>query len=314
MTNLMRHRIWHRIPRRARTIAGTFAVAILVACGTAKPQAAAGEPAGAGPATAPAPRAARSVHLWWTAPEGTEFYNEMTVDRSTRGSYFMACGFGHGYFGIQDLNGKPRGLAGDGGKTDKVVIFSVWDTSKGDDPKNVPEDRKVEVVATGDDVRIGRFGGEGTGAQSFYTYPWKLGQTCRFLLRAKVEGDRTAYSAYFSADDPKQWKHLATFRTITKGKALTGYYSFVEDFRRDGKSPGEPREARFGNGWVRALDGHWASLTRARFTADRTPLDNVDAGLRDDGTFFLATGGDVANRTKLNSTISRSPGGVMLPE
>ena len=69
------------------------------------------------------PRAARSVHLGYPAPEAAVFYNELTVEQSVPGSYFMACGFSHGYFGIQEL--------GDG---KKVVIFSVWDPTKGDDP------------------------------------------------------------------------------------------------------------------------------------------------------------------------------------
>jgi hypothetical protein len=287
-------------------IAAMLLIFCLLVIVSAKERSAAAAPAG--PETAAAPKAARSVHLWWNAPEGTDFYNELTVEKSTRGSYFMACGFAHGYFGMQELNGKPRGLAGDDGKTDKVVIFSVWDTSKGDNPKAVPEDRRVEVLAQGENVRIGRFGGEGTGAQSFYTYPWKIGETCRFYLRAKVEGEKTAYSAYFFRNDAKQWQHLATFRTITKGKALSGYYSFVEDFRRDGKSPGETRLARFGNGWVRGLDGQWTELTKARFTADRTPLDTIDAGVRD-GTYFLATGGEITNQTtKLKETMTREAG------
>ncbi len=64
--------------------------------------------------TDPPPRAARSVHLGYPAPQATAFYNELTVERSTPGSYFMACGFSHGYFGIQELaDGK------------KVAIFSV---------------------------------------------------------------------------------------------------------------------------------------------------------------------------------------------
>jgi hypothetical protein len=39
------------------------------------------------------PRAARSVHLGWVAPEGTLFYLELAVEQSTAGSYFMACGW-----------------------------------------------------------------------------------------------------------------------------------------------------------------------------------------------------------------------------
>ena len=46
--------------------------------------------------------ACRSVHLGYSAPEGIAFYNEMTVDDSAEGTYFMACGFRMGYFGIQE--------------------------------------------------------------------------------------------------------------------------------------------------------------------------------------------------------------------
>ena len=38
------------------------------------------------------PRAARSVHLGYSAPEGDLFYNEMVVVQTENGSYFMACG------------------------------------------------------------------------------------------------------------------------------------------------------------------------------------------------------------------------------
>jgi len=253
---------------------------------------------------AAAPRAARSIHLWWNAPEGTDFYNEMTIEQSTRGSYFMAAGFAHGYFGMQELAG-GRGIASDSGKTDKVVIFSVWDTYKGDDAKAVPPDKRVELLHQDPDVRIGRFGGEGTGGHSFFTYNWKAGETCRFLVRAKPEGNKTSFSGYFYLNDKKAWKHLVTFRTITGGKPLNGYYSFVEDFRRDGKSVNEQRTAEFGNAWVRTLAGEWHSVPKVRFTGDRTPLDNCDAGARENGKFFLTTGGAVQQETKLGTTIER---------
>jgi hypothetical protein len=49
------------------------------------------------------PRAARSVHLSYAAGEGDLFYNEVTAEQSTSGSYFMACGWNTGYFGMQEL-------------------------------------------------------------------------------------------------------------------------------------------------------------------------------------------------------------------
>jgi hypothetical protein len=248
-----------------------------------------------------APRAARSVHLHYAAPDGTLFYNEVTVEQSQRGSYFCACGFRQGYFGIQELgNGK------------KVVIFSVWDPGDRQNPNEVEKEKRVELLFKGDGVHAGRFGGEGTGGQSFFDYQWKTGETCRFLVRATVEADKTTFAAYFAADGTDGWKHLATFRTLTKGSPLKGYYSFVEDFRRDGRSPTERRLARYGNGWVKTTAGDWVSLCRARFTGDNTPLDNIDAGVRD-GAFYLATGGDTTASRPLNSPVERPPAGVTLP-
>src|SRR5262249_17752420 len=83
--------------------------------------------------------ACRSVHLHYPAPEAVAFCNEVTVDRSAPGTYFCACGFHMGYFGIQELgNGK------------KVVIFSVWEPGRQDDPKAVAEERRVRLVAKGE--------------------------------------------------------------------------------------------------------------------------------------------------------------------
>ncbi len=239
-----------------------------------------------------APKAARSVHYAWSGVEGTEFHQTMSVEESTPGSYFMACGWNTGYFGMQELS-----------KGAKIVLFSVWDPSKGDDPKLVPADRRVEVLHQDPDAKVGRFGGEGTGAQCKYSYAWTIGEQVRFLLRAAVEGEKTAYSGYFYRNDTKAWVHLATFRALTKGSPLKGYYSFVEDFRRDGKSVAERRRARYSNGWIRALNGDWAPILKGRFTADSTNLDTIDAEIVD-GVFRLSTGGDIVNRTPLRTSLT----------
>lgn len=246
--------------------------------------------------------ACRSVHLFYSAPEGVAFYNEVTVGQSAAGTYFMACGFDLGYFGIQQSAiGK------------KVVIFSVWDPGKQSDPKQVEQDKQVKALYHGEGVRVGRFGNEGTGGQSFFDYDWSPGKTYRFFLMARPAGDRTAFAAFFYLPEKKAWKHLATFSTISQGRGLRGYYSFIEDFRRNGVSATEARRARFGNGWIRSKDGQWVALTRARFTADRNPALNIDAGVAGD-CFFLATGGKTQNRsTPLGKMIDRPPSGIDLP-
>lgn len=246
------------------------------------------------------PNAARSVHLGFPAPDATVFYNEVTVEESVPGSYFMVCGFKHGYFGIQELSGAE----------DKVVLFSIWDPGEQNDPNSVPADRRVEVLHNDKDVRVGRFGNEGTGAQSFYKLKWKIGQTYRFCVKATAEKPKTSFAAYLWLNESNEWKHLATFRTQTGGEPLRGLYSFLEDFRRDGRSAKQTRRATFGNGWVQTTNGDWIALTKARFTGDGTPLDNIDAGVKE-RRFWLATGGDVTNHVPLKSMLSWTP--VELP-
>jgi hypothetical protein len=240
--------------------------------------------------------ACRSVHLAYPAREGAAFYNEMTVEKSAEGSYFMAAGWTKGYFGLQELaNGK------------KLVIFSVWDPTTGDNPMKVDEEKRVKVRHKDDAVRVKRFGGEGTGGQSFFDYDWKLGETYRFLVTAKQEdAARTAYSAYFYHNEKKEWKHLVTFSTIVNGKLVMGYYSFVEDFRRNTISTTKERRASYGNGWAKMVTGDWVQLDSAKFTADANPVLNIDAGAKD-ARFFLTTGGDTENKTaKLRDTIPRA--------
>ena len=209
--------------------------------------------------------ACRSVHLGYPAPEAAAFYNEVAVEASAPGTYFMACGWSRGYFGIQELgNGK------------KVVLFSVWDPAAGDDPKKVPEGKRVKLLHKGDGVRVGRFGGEGTGGQSFLDHDWKAGTTYRMMVAARADGpDRTAYSGYFYLPDKKRWLHMVTFSTPTKGELLKGCYSFIEDFKRDKVSATKVRKASFGNGWVKDAKGEWEPLLKARFTADANPVTNI---------------------------------------
>ena len=241
------------------------------------------------------PRAARSVHLGYPAPAGVLFYTEMVVEKSVNGSYFMACGWNTGYLGIQQLNSS----------TNKVVIFSVWDPTKGDDPNAVKPEERVELLHEGEGVRIRRFGGEGTGGQCMAPLPWKIGQTNRFLIQGEVQGEKTVYTAWVATPEKEGWWKLATFRTRTGGRPLSGYYSFVEDFRRDTVSATEQRRASFFNGWVKPVQGEWTPLARARFTAssaDWEAKETINAGL-EDGKYFLETGGETKMQRPLRSMI-----------
>lgn len=245
-------------------------------------------------------RAARSVHLQWSAAESEAFYVEGTVAQSTPGTYVSAIGWSGGYFGVQELrDGK------------KVAIFSVWDPTKGDDPKAVRPEERVELLHEGAGVRIKRFGGEGTGGQCLVDFPWAVGEPVRFFVRAEVHdapgivGGKTAYAGWIFDPSQQAWRHLVTFRTRNAGKGLRGLYSFVEDFRRDTKSADDVRRAQLGNAWMKPRAGEWAAVTQAKFTASRADWearDTINAGPTGAG-FFLATGGDTRRDTELTSTM-----------
>lgn len=246
--------------------------------------------------------ACRSVHLGYPAEESVAFYNEVTVEKSAPGTYFMVAGFNAGYFGIQELaNGK------------KLVLFSVWDPGEQNDPNAVKNEDRVKLEYNDPQVRVKRFGGEGTGGQSFFDFDWKMGTTYRCLVTSATKDGRSVFTGYFYLPEEKQWKKLVAFSTIATKRQLRGLYSFVEDFKRDRVSATKERQARFGNGWIKTLAGEWKPLTTANFTADSNPATNVDAGPVED-RFFLATGGETpANASKLRQKMQAKSEGAKLP-
>jgi len=206
-----------------------------------------------------------SVHLGYVVPDGLNaewFYNEVTVpkDNDVLGSYFMACGFGEGYFGIQ-VNSP----------TERHILFSVWSPFKTDDPKSIPEDQKIIMLKKGDSVHTGEFGNEGSGGQSYMNYLWKAGNTYRFLVHAKPDGkDRTEYTAYFYAPETGKWQLIASFSRPKTNTYLKHLHSFLENF--DPEQGIYTREVHFNNEWICDSTGKWIELTKARFTGDNTAV------------------------------------------
>ena len=235
------------------------------------------------------PTAARSVHMRHSAPDAEWMYGEVTVEKSVPGSYFAAICFSCGYCGIQELyDGK------------KVAIFSVWDPGDPFDFKakadSVDEKIRTKNLYAGEGVAISRFGGEGTGGKSMLPFDWKIGETYRFAIHSRQDGDyRTAFTGYLFRDGA--WFKIATFTTLqTKGAhAIKGVYSFVEDFRRTEESRGQVRRARFTNFFAKPLAGEWIAIENGRFTGDHNPIMTVDAEAVENG-FALTTGGDTENK------------------
>jgi hypothetical protein len=255
--------------------------------------------------------AARSVHLWWSTPDKAPsvFYNEVTVQEHVPGSYFMACGFNGGYCGIQDNDGQT-----------KTVLFSVWDASDAEnDGSHTAEDR-VQITYEAAHVKCQRFGGEGTGAQCIdHVTRWEVGETVRLMVMHQEEVDgRACYGAWISSAAAPEWIHQASYR-VAKGKPFGGFYSFVEDFRRDTKSTAQLRRAQYGPAWSWSESAGWLAATSVSFGASGSPLERPDtidtAPGSEPGTQILATGGDLAGESKLqDGPFALEPGARGPPE
>ena len=162
-------------------------------------------------------RNAASVHLFYPLEDSIKplsFYNEVTIpkDADVLHSYYMACGFARGYFGIQ-VNSP----------TERRVIFSVWDAgTEAADRNKVDEENKVKLVAKGENVVADGFGNEGTGGHSHWVYDWKAGETYKFLVTATIDSasNSTSYAGYIFIPELQKWKFIACFKAPKDGKPL----------------------------------------------------------------------------------------------
>lgn len=237
--------------------------------------------------------------------DGTQaewFYNEVTVPegQDVIGSYYMANGFGEGYFGMQVNSAAER-----------RILFSVWSPFATDDPKSIPEDMRIAMLKKGAGVHTGEFGNEGAGGQSYLRFPWKTGITYGFLLRAVPDGNNnTAYTAYFYDPEQGRWMLIAAFRRPKTDKYLTRIHSFLENFNPEYGD--RQREVLFGNQWIRDVKGNWISLNRAVFTYDNTAAKgyrkDYAGGVVEGKYFFLRNCGFFNRYTLYGSAFTRTAG------
>ena len=257
-------------------------------------------------------RNAASVHLRYPTDSTTTitgFYNEVTAVDDPVTTYYMACGFARGYFGMQ-VNSP----------TERRIIFSVWDAANGTsaaDRSTVAEENYTRLVAKGDGVVADVFGNEGTGGHSHLVYPWKTGSTQRFFVTATIDGNATIYSGYWWHPDTQRWMLIASFRAAKDGQGLRRLYSFSENF---GGSTGHlRRKALYGSQWVRVANGDWQELTTATFSHDATGKEQrLDRFMGvEHGQFFLSHGGFVNGFTPSGTSLTRPATGrrpsIILP-
>jgi len=242
-----------------------------------------------------------SVHLGYVVPADKNaewFYNEVTVPEHNDmiGSYFMACGFGEGYFGMQ-VNSA----------TERHILFSVWSPFSTDDPKKIPDDQKIVMLKKGANVHTGEFGSEGSGGQSYILYNWKAGNTYKFLVRAKPDSNNhTTYTAWFFAPELNEWHLMASFSRPQTNSYLKHLHSFLENFEPEQGTI--TRKVYFNNEWIADEKGNWTELNKVRFTADNTGAKGYRmdyAGGVDGTNFYLKNCGFFNKYTTRNIFFER---------
>jgi hypothetical protein len=250
-------------------------------------------------------RNAASVHLLYPTTgltNITAFYCEVTAATDPLWTYYMACGWHRGYFGMQ-VNSA----------TERRIIFSVWDSGREPtDRGQVKSEDRVQLVAKGEGVYSGDFGNEGTGGHSHLVFPWRTGQMQKFLMTARPEdATHTVFSGYFFDPDKRAWRLISSWRAPKEGGYLRGLYSFSENF---GGANGQlQRKARFGNQWVRTADGQWHELTTATFSFDSTGrADRLDRFMGvENGQFFLSQGGFIPGSSRYGEKFERPAAGAV---
>ncbi|MDR2414402.1 MAG: DUF5077 domain-containing protein [Odoribacteraceae bacterium] len=263
-----------------------------------------------------------SVHLRPEMPAGDMeyFYSEVFVPegQDVIGSYFMCNGFGEGYAGIQVNSERER-----------RVLFSVWSAYRTDNPslmgKYAPRLTRVNnKPGQRENITYTKFGGEGSGGQSFARYPWQAGKVYKMLTRVRPHPRQdkfpgsSLYKTWFH--DGQEWIFIAEWRRVeldaadNNGKEpsarwYSGPYHFLENF-----NPATGNTTRLGtwdNQWFVSREGKYFEATRFTFTFDAT----AEAGDRVDyaggvmpspgplsGAMFLKMGGyftkNVPTRTR----------------
>jgi hypothetical protein len=247
-------------------------------------------------------RNAASVHLRYPTAETnvSAFYCEVTGIEAPVWTYFMACGWHRGYFGMQVNSPSER-----------RIIFSVWDSgNEGVDRQKVASENRVTLVAKGEGVFTGDFGNEGTGGHSHLIYDWKTGERQRFLVTARpVDATHTIYAGYYFHPDRQKWMLISAWNTPRDGGYLRSLYSFSENFVGDNGQL--RRKALYGNQWIQTSDNQWHELTNAVFSHDPTGrADRLDRFMGvENGEFYLSQGGFIPGFTKSGEKFSRTPNG-----
>jgi hypothetical protein len=198
-------------------------------------------------------------------------------------TYYCAIG-GYGYYcGIQINSRKER-----------RIIFSVWDSANGNNNKKlIPEAKKAVLISAAPNVKVTRFGNEGSGIHTHYKYDWQEDSTYKFLIHSIPDSISRTTTITLFVEIEGGWKMIAKIKRPEYIGFEKASGSFMEDF--SSKDDEHRRSASFQNQWVRKISGGWIEITKAYFSQ---PFENKNREIKDYGCgisesngFMLSSGG-----------------------
>jgi len=229
---------------------------------------------------------APSVHIRYHHPEPKTkylaYYNEIRVEKSVKHTYFCTIGFDVGYFGIQDHG------------SGHLAIFSVWDRGGGKNNSNaVDQADRTRVEYTNPKAKTSRFGGEGSGAKTMMPFEWEIGKTYSFLVLLTPQDKGTIYTAWIG-EKGKAWSKIASYKTVMTKKELRGFYSFIEDYARNGQTGQKARLAFYPDHGAMSADGKWRRIVNGSGTIADDIIQNGHSGVKNN-CFYSKSGADTAD-------------------
>ena len=208
------------------------------------------------------------VTLWWDDPDDPTGYSiDVTPLTEPRQTYYAAINVNAEALPGEFNYGFYMGLQRAGSRYDRQLQFSMWDAVEGTGD--------ARVIEQGDGAVCSSFGGEGTGQECEFNYPWSVGETYRFEVTWEPLGEGVAITGHVTELATGERRFLGVLGG-SRPLRRAGAASFVEDFRRTAPTclAQEVRSAAFRRARVRTNEGVWRRVSAGILTRDSEDLRN----------------------------------------
>jgi hypothetical protein len=214
--------------------------------------------------------AAPSIHLvsFFPSSDAVLKMHKIKIVQSAYAEYFEVNSFTNGYDGLQQTPSTAWG-------SPNILIFSLWDL-------NTPAGIYSHVDYFAPLTDTGRFGGEGNGYRTIYSYNWNLNTWYNLVNRSWKSHDSLHIAMFINDLSTGSWLHSATLSIPDPGTYLNAYNdAFMENWEgRVAAYDGSfIRAAYFKDAWNLNIAGTWEKNTYATFSANNSAGDVTRDGI-----------------------------------